>query len=360
MSSEVTTTGAAPGTVVIPEVGSITLATLDQLRASRAQLAADANELAARASELEAQSEQRFADAGAIIVPRDSEANLPDELKPQADRARQLVDQIRGLDSQLQEVADRRHSGVAGVFARIGDRSAAHKVQAERDVASNQLRGLLVAIGRGAAATPIVDAAKAAGEGASLSAAAAQSRAAAAVRSSQVASRDTELRLRETSTKEMGFDALYTAAYLTSQGPPPITSPLELKRGEQALLSMPATLSRNQTRTHYVGGSQGFSFPIGHTGIRYRVGSFHGNPISQQVLTQIDSGSVVVTTQRLAFVGNVKSVVMPLSKVVHVEVYSDGLAVFHEGRENADFLLCGVPKQVVFYINWALDRLNNS
>jgi hypothetical protein len=154
----------------------------------------------------------------------------------------------------------------------------------------------------------------------------------------------------------MGFDALYTTAYLTACGPPALESPLELKKDERAMLSVPATLSRNQTRTHFVGGSQGFSFPIGHTGIRYRVGSFHGQPVSQQVLTNIDSGSLVISTQRIAFIGNSKSVLIQLAKVVHVEVYNDALAIFHEGRENPDFFLVQAPKQVVFYVNWALDK----
>jgi hypothetical protein len=186
---------------------------------------------------------------------------------------------------------------------------------------------------------------------------AAEVRSSAAEKSEQVGAYDSEITLRAASQKQMGFDALYTAAYLATYGPPAIESPLELKRGEHAYLSVPATLSRNQTRTHFVGGSQGFSFPIGHTGIRYRVGSFHGQPVSQQVLTKIDQGSVVITSQRIAFVGRLKSVVVQLDKVVHIEVYSDALAVFHENRENPEFFLVQAPRQVVFYINWALNQV---
>lgn len=173
----------------------------------------------------------------------------------------------------------------------------------------------------------------------------------------QVTVYDQEISFRRTSQKEMGFDALYTAAYLTTYGAPDVQSPLELKKDEHAYFSVSATLSRNQTRTRFVGGSQGFSFPIGHTGIRYRVGSFHGQPISQQVLTRIDSGSLVISSQRIAFIGTVKSVLIQLAKVVHIEVYDDAVAVFHEGRENPDFFLVQSPKQVVFYVNWALDKL---
>jgi hypothetical protein len=357
MGADVSASPAQLPTIALPEVGTVTLATLDQLRASRNQLAGDAQALANKASDLEGQAEQRFADGGAIIVPRVSEANLAPELRPDADRARQLVEKIKGVDGQLAEIANHPHSGLRGTLARLGDWNASKKIQGERDTSSNQLRQLLIAIGRQAMDSPIPEAAKAAGAGADLDMSASLARNAASAKSAQVAACDAEINRRETSLKEMGFDALYTAAYLSKYAAPSVASPLELKTGEQALLSVPAVLSRNQTRTRYVGGSQGFSFPIGHTGIRYRVGSFHGQPVSQQVLTQVDRGSVVVTTQRIAFVGSLKSVVIPLLKIVHIEVYNDGLAVFHEGRENADFVLCTAPKQVLFYVNWALGQL---
>jgi hypothetical protein len=105
-----------------------------------------------------------------------------------------------------------------------------------------------------------------------------------------------------------------------------------------------------------VGGSQGFSFPIGHTGIRYRVGSFHGHPIEQQSLTKLDSGRLVITNQRIAFIGTTKSTSIPLAKLLHVECYSDGIAVFQEGRENPDFYLTAQSKFALFMINWFLNQ----
>jgi hypothetical protein len=154
----------------------------------------------------------------------------------------------------------------------------------------------------------------------------------------------------------MGFDAPYIAAYLKTYGAAEVQSPLILKRGEQASVAAPATLARNQTHRQWVGGSQGFSFPIGHTGIRYRVGSFHGHPIEQQSLGKLDTGTLVITNQRLAFLGQVKSTSVPFAKLLHVESYSDGLAVFQEGRENPDFYLTAQPKYVLFMINWFLSQ----
>jgi hypothetical protein len=165
---------------------------------------------------------------------------------------------------------------------------------------------------------------------------------------------DAEVRRRLESQRQMGFDALYTAAYLQAHGPTPVDSPLELKHGEIACFTCPATLARMQTRTSYVGASSGFSIPIGHTGIRYRVGSFHGRPIQQQTMAKLDVGTLIVTNLRLAFVGRAKSVAVPLVKVMHVDVFTDAIAVFHEGKENADYFLVAAPKQALFYINWVI------
>jgi len=154
----------------------------------------------------------------------------------------------------------------------------------------------------------------------------------------------------------MGFDAPYVAAYLKTYGPPEVESPLILKRVERACMVAPVTLARQQTQRQWVGGSQGFSFPIGHTGIRYRVGSFHGHPIEQQSIVKVDTGTLVITNQRVAFIGQAKSTSVPLAKLLHIQVYSDAVAVFQEGREKPNFYLMAQPKYALFMINWFLNQ----
>ena len=163
-----------------------------------------------------------------------------------------------------------------------------------------------------------------------------------------------EVKRRLDAEHELGFDAPYLAANLKTYGPKEVQSPLILKRGERACAVVPASLARQQTRRQWVGGSQGFSFPIGHTGIRYRVGSFHGHPIEQQSLRNLDTGTLVITNQRIAFIGKVKSTSVPLAKMLHIQCYSDALAVFQEGRENPDFYVTAKPKYALFMINWFL------
>jgi len=107
---------------------------------------------------------------------------------------------------------------------------------------------------------------------------------------------------------------------------------------EEAYVSVPAVLARQTTRTRYSGGSQGFSFPIGHTGIRYRVGSFSGHPIQSSSITDVDEGTLVLSNMRIAFIGKLKSVVTQLPKLVHIESYNDALAVLPGGPGESELL----------------------
>ena len=165
-----------------------------------------------------------------------------------------------------------------------------------------------------------------------------------------------EIQRRQDAIKVMGFDSLYTAAWLQTHGPAHVASPLALKPKEEAYVSVPAVLARQTTRTRYSGGSQGFSFPIGHTGIRYRVGSFSGHPIQRSSITDVDEGTLVLSNMRIAFIGKLKSVVTQLPKLVHIESYNDALAVFQEGRENPNFYKISAPQYFLFYVNWILDH----
>lgn len=52
--------------------------------------------------------------------------------------------------------------------------------------------------------------------------------------------------------------------------------------------------------------------------------------------------------------GRTKSTSVVLKKVMHVEVYNDGISIAREGRENPDFFLMADPKLAVFLLNWVL------
>jgi hypothetical protein len=79
--------------------------------------------------------------------------------------------------------------------------------------------------------------------------------------------------------------------------------------------------------------------------------------VEQQLLTKLAAGTLVVSNQRVAFIGSTKSTSVGFAKLLHVECYSDALAIFQEGREKPDFYYVDKPKYVLFFINWLLNQI---
>ncbi|HEX9100340.1 MAG TPA: hypothetical protein VF956_12700 [Candidatus Dormibacteraeota bacterium] len=335
--------------------GPVSLVPIEQLQARISELGASAEQAQARAEDFANQAQAKMAEAGTLMADHWQEWTSQALVEP-IRQAIAIQQQLGGLDAALSALAQHPHQGLSGVFEKLKDEHQASGIQHERAGLAQQLRVLSLQIAGSAPPTTVPEADAARAEGAGLlqqsQDSSAQSKAALDA-SSALAD---EVKRRQEAGKSLGFDSLYAAARLATFGPEQIQSPLILKAGEQACFATPAGLSRRTRRTRYEGGSQGFSFPIGHTGIRYRVGSFRGHPVQWEQLTKLDSGTLVVTNQRLAFVGSLKSVTVPLAKVLHVEAYTDGLAVFHEGREDPDYFQCARPQEFLLYLNWCLDQ----
>lgn len=356
--AEQVTTPSPEWPIVTTDAGAVTLATAEQLR-TRAGVWRDwAAKAKASAQKLREQADDHLASAGGILVAHASEWAVPSELHDAVQSAESLTQHIGSDDQTAAELKQQEAS--AGIFGRIGVRHHEHQTEKDRGKSATLLRPLLVSVGRAApqVTVPAADAERKAA--ADLQAEAASTDQQVQAAEARAAAYESEVARRTDAIKAMGFDSLYEAAVLQTSGAQPVDSPLVLKKGEQAYLSTPATLARMVSRTHYVGGSSGFSFPIGHTGIRYRVGSFRGQPIRDQSLTNIDNGTLVLSNQRLAYLGRTKSVSVPLSKLLHVEVFNDGLSIAREGKENPDFFLLSSPKHVVFLMNWCLSRQTTS
>jgi hypothetical protein len=301
-------------------------------------------------------ADQLWMQRGSALATETSAWSAPASLLPLIQRATPLLQQVQADDSALQHLREEPHAGVSGLVGRASGWSKGKQIGSDRDRSARDLDPILAQIGRQAPDVTFPKADLLGAQAVAAGAEAGEHDSKARQADQVVSSTNDEIKRRTDSEKEMGFDALYTNAYLKTVGLPSVPSPVMLKKGESAVLSVAATLARQRTRRSWVGGSSGFSFPIGHTGIRYRVGSFRGHPVEQQFLANIDSGTLVVTNQRLAYVGSAKSTSMPLEKLLHVEGYQDGLAIFKEGRENPDFYYVAQPKYVLFMINWLLDR----
>jgi hypothetical protein len=305
---------------------------------------------------LRALAEDLWVQAGRTLTAKPGQWSPSPQVAPLTQEAAALTAMAASDDSELQSIHDKQHGGLSGLAGKLGSWNESRKLSGDRALIEAKLRPVLAQIARLSSdeVEPEIDSIRSQAVAADTQAQELDKRTQSL--SIDASATSAELTRRIDAEREMGFDAPYLVAYLKTYGPQDVQSPLILKRGERACWVAPATLERQQTRRQWVGGSQGFSFPIGHTGIRYRVGSFRGHPVQWEQLTKLDSGTLVVTNQRLAFVGSLKSITVPLAKVIHVETYTDGLAVFHEGREDPDYFQCGRPQEFLLYLNWCLSQ----
>lgn len=340
--------------VVQTDAGPVTLASVEELQTRAAQWRDWAAKASTTARSLRAQAEDHLAAAGSALLARTNDWTVPSDLLPTLERAKALAEHVTADDQRTAALKEEEPS--SGFLGRIGVRHQEHKVDRDRTQTAADLREILVPIARSAPISTIAEADDQRKVAADLEAQANGLEGQVAGAQGWAVACDQEVSRRQEAIKAMGFDSLYEAALLETSGAQPVDSPLVLKSGEQAYLSVPATLARMVTRTHFVGGSSGLSFPIGHTGIRYRVGAFRGEPVRQESLTKLDAGIFVLTNQRIAYLGPKKATSVPLPKVMHVEVYNDGLSIAREGKENPDFYLMANPKFAVFLLNWVLAK----
>jgi hypothetical protein len=316
--------------------GPVTLEPLEQLTARRDFLRAQVTHATIELQQLNSSSQEMSRQAGSMLA-ADRAGWDSSGMKQDLACFDSLTAQIQEADAALADLTNRRGRGLGGLVKRLGARGTRLAVVKQRERLDAQLGGCLQDLARRAPGQ-ILQAQKQAAE-------------------AELLQIDDEIQRRREAISRLGFDALWTAAWLQSNEPPAIESPVQLKRAEAAWLSVPATLSRPTTQTHWTGGGQGLGFPIGHTGIRYRVGSFRGQPVEATVIKNVDSGTLVLTNQRLVFIGRLHSVVIALGRVVHVEAYTDALGIFQDSRQSPDFFRLTTPQNMLFYLNYALSRL---
>ncbi len=340
--------------IVQTDAGTVPLASVDELQARAGQWREWGAKASATVRSLRDQGDDHLAAAGSILLAQRGEWAVPPELQPTLLQAKTVAAHVADDDQRAGALKDEERS--SGFLARVAVRHHEHELERDRTKASAELRELLIPIARSAPFSTIAEADDERRVAADLESQATALDAQIDAAHKWADACDDEVKRRNDAIRAMGFDSLYEAAVLQTSGARPVESPLVLKSGEEAFASVPVTLARMVTRTHYVGGSSGFSFPIGHTGIRYRVGAFRGEPVHQQSLTKLDEGTFVLTNQRVAYVGQTKSTSISLAKIMHVEVYNDGLSIAREGKENPDWYLMANPKHVVFLLNWALSQ----
>jgi hypothetical protein len=131
-----------------------------------------------------------------------------------------------------------------------------------------------------------------------------------------------------------------------------------VKRGEIVHFEWRAELMKEVAHREFRGGYQGFSFPIGKTGIRYRVGGARGHSVVTGTELQVaDRGTLSVSSTRTVFIGARKTIELPYSKLVNLTVYSDGVQFHQSNRQNAPIFRLRNGEVVAAIVNAAAHRI---
>jgi len=90
-------------------------------------------------------------------------------------------------------------------------------------------------------------------------------------------------------------------------------------------------LQERVTGRSYEGGSQGFSFRIAK-GVRYNVGAHRGRLITETDIVLIDTGSIIITSDRFCFSGPKKAFSFKLNKLLNISSYADGISLVVDSK----------------------------
>jgi hypothetical protein len=108
---------------------------------------------------------------------------------------------------------------------------------------------------------------------------------------------------------------------------------LILKKGEILHWQFAASVLEDKViKREWVGRSSGFSFRISK-GVSYNVGASRGRLVAQNAVVPVSSGTVALTNQRFAYVGNTKSLEFKWNKLLAVEMFTDGFMVSTSNRQ---------------------------
>lgn len=342
--------------VDVPGAGTISLMPLDRLRDALREGLASADDMAREAAELELVVEDRLADAGAILVPRRAWWRCRPPLDPWLDEAERLAARVELLDAEIERAAQERQSARRGPLASLLHRyrSGLEDLRWSRSAAAAELRRILVLIasqaGDEAAAAP--DAGPLLTEIGEMEARAAALRSALVSASPRLSAMSQEVELRQAAWRRMGFDALYLAASFSLHGPPGVQGPFQTEPGEVVYLSADAVLARIDAGPR----RSGSGVAPEHCGIPNWVGTVQSRAAPTKALNRRDQGTLVVSSHRLAFVGRQGSLQLSLRDVVWLDAYLDGVAVTRPDGGAPDFYGVQAPRQVAFYLNWAMSR----
>jgi hypothetical protein len=113
---------------------------------------------------------------------------------------------------------------------------------------------------------------------------------------------------------------------------------LMTRRGELVHVETSAALMKEIAVREWRGGSSGVSFRVAK-GVRYHVGSTRGHMVTVGTQLQMaDTGILAITNQRCAYLGSRKTVDMPYSKLLGMQLFTDAISFSLSNRQNAPLI----------------------
>jgi hypothetical protein len=136
---------------------------------------------------------------------------------------------------------------------------------------------------------------------------------------------------------------------------------LMTKKNEVVHLEVPASLMKEVAQREWRAGSSGVSFRIAK-GVYYRTGSTRGRSVVVGTeLVAEDSGVLSVSSKRAVYMGERKTLEVPYTKLLNIDVFSDGVRLHASNRQRAPLFKLeeGMGNVVAATLNTAAQRLND-
>lgn len=138
-------------------------------------------------------------------------------------------------------------------------------------------------------------------------------------------------------------------AALPASGPELIDSSIHgipLQTGETVLASASGVkLSEPRAQAKSSGSTGGISFRVAK-GVTLRTGGYSGTTESSEFLKEVDHGDFVLTTSRIVFVGGLRTVSIPFTKLVSIRGDPDKIVVGRAGKER-QHVFSGLSRRLV-------------
>ena len=136
----------------------------------------------------------------------------------------------------------------------------------------------------------------------------------------------------------------------------PIPSPIALQKNENLFYSARIDWYEERSRTTYVSYS-GLTYRFRITkGLSFRVGGIAPSRQTEQYMKLIDSGTVFFTNKRIIFTGDHGNKTIPLSKILDITPFSNGIEIGKDTGKKP-FFECADPELMGLYIVRLLNDL---